>query len=562
MAQQDATKNETKQKTTSTSKLKRTFSRIEEMEQKFQSLKQSLADKIKVELENKNNTPNDTKQDENPISITRTEEQCEEFFDDEKTLKIKLKKLATLIKKSKHFVGFTGAGISTAAGIADFRSGINTTLDTGTGQWAKQTAIRQGKSKQIKKAKKKSKGVFKTIPTASHMALVALMSQQPKYLKYLVSQNTDGLHRRSGIPPSQMSELHGNSALEICMRCKKEYLRDYRCRNSLMKQACHDHKTGRYCVVPNCKGRLQDTIINFNENLLETVLDLAEEHHEEADLCLVLGSSLTVTPAKTYPENVGLKWNLEVAKYPNKEPKHNLCIVNLQKTDCDDLCSLRIFAKIDDVMIGLMKELEMDIPIFKLNRYVKIKLEDEQQKKLIICGVDSDGIDASIFTAVKLFYNGEKIKNKKTFISSKEKRFVADEYLFNIPNVLEINNINNEEIKENFMDNKKGLVLELVFYGNYNEPNLFISLNEYMNDLCDGYIVLKMEMDILKNSWNVGNRMTQVNDINVMKLWSVYQKKVEEEKKQNEMEKDNDNDKETDGNNENDYAKKYFMYDD
>eukprot|EP01084_Bolivina_argentea_P091414 164571_1 len=235
-----------------------TLARIEAMEKKFKSTKEQFRDGlnkieraiIKASRQEKfiiNNTEsNKSKPD---TGYARAEADCKEFFDEPDVLNIKIKKLAALIKKSKHFVGFTGAGISTAAGIADFRSGINTTLDTGTGQWAKQTAIRQGKSKQIKKAKKKSKGVFKTIPTASHMALVALMSQQPKYLKYLVSQNTDGLHRRSGIPPSQMSELHGNSALEICMRCKKEYLRDYRCRNSLMKQACHDHKTGHYFLL-------------------------------------------------------------------------------------------------------------------------------------------------------------------------------------------------------------------------------------------------------------------------------------------------------------------------
>ena len=286
------------------------------------------------------------------------------------------------------------------------------------------------------------------------MALVALMKEEPKYLKYLISQNTDGLHRRSGIPPSQMSELHGNSTLEVCEKCQREYMRDYRCRGSLRKnQSVHDHKTGRYCTIPGCEGKLYDTIINFNENLPEKVLELAEDNTEKCDLMLSLGSSLTVTPAADMPEAVGLEWDLERLKYPDKEPVHNLCIVNLQKTDKDQYCSIRIFAKIDDVMVGLMKELEIEIPKWYLQKYVKIRLaeiepkdedEDEddsksEQRMLIVSGVDAEGINATIFKGVKLRNNGEIIEEiKRKFVSNKEKRFMPDEYKFVILKVLEI----------------------------------------------------------------------------------------------------------------------------
>ena len=94
------------------------------------------------------------------------------------------------------------------------------------------------------------------------MALVELTEK--KHLKYIVSQNVDGLHRKSGIPPENISELHGNTNLELCMDCGREHMRDMRVRNA---QSVKEHKTGRKCDTPDCNGDLKDTIINFGESL-------------------------------------------------------------------------------------------------------------------------------------------------------------------------------------------------------------------------------------------------------------------------------------------------------
>lgn len=134
------------------------------------------------------------------------------------------------------------------------------------------------------------------VPTLTHMTFVKLMEEG--YLKFLISQNVDGMHRKSGIPPDKLAEVHGNTNVEKCQKCKKEYMRDYRVRNA---EKVFDHKTGRKCTVPSCKGDLCDSIINFGENLPKRELELGFLHGGKADLCLAMGSSLRVTPAADMP---------------------------------------------------------------------------------------------------------------------------------------------------------------------------------------------------------------------------------------------------------------------
>ncbi len=122
----------------------------------------------------------------------KSAEAKKEYFDSASVLDEKTSLLAKWIKESVHFIGFTGAGISTSAGIPDFRSGKDTVLKTGPGCWERGA---QG----LKKDKKYvSVPILQAIPTTTHMSLVRLM--EAGYLKYLISQNIDGLHARSGIP--------------------------------------------------------------------------------------------------------------------------------------------------------------------------------------------------------------------------------------------------------------------------------------------------------------------------------------------------------------------------
>lgn len=70
-----------------------------------------------------------------------TEDEKKEYFDEPEVLESKIDQLVDLIKRSKRIVAFTGAGLSTAAGISDYRSGANTAVEVGAGAWEKKAII-------------------------------------------------------------------------------------------------------------------------------------------------------------------------------------------------------------------------------------------------------------------------------------------------------------------------------------------------------------------------------------------------------------------------------------
>jgi len=82
----------------------------------------------------------------------KTEEEKKEYFDEPAVLEEKVNMLVDLILNSQHFVAFTGAGISTASGIPDYRSGFDTVLETGPGCWETLANKRKYEEKQKGKA--------------------------------------------------------------------------------------------------------------------------------------------------------------------------------------------------------------------------------------------------------------------------------------------------------------------------------------------------------------------------------------------------------------------------
>jgi len=251
-------------------------------------------------------------------------DRLKEFFDTKPELEAKCEKLAQMISKARHVIAFTGAGVSTGAGIADFRSGMNTSLPTGPGLWERPKG--ETPSNILEQC-------VQARPSPTHGFLFRLW--KVGVLKHIISQNVDGLHRKSGITADALSELHGNIFVERCVKCGREYERDF---NTI----CSGGFTGRDCDAPRCGGRLRHSGVGFGDDLPQKVVQKAWDEAEAADLCLALGSSITVTPASEMPA-----W---VAQRSSRRRDAGLVIVNLQATPCDSIAALRINGMVDDVM--------------------------------------------------------------------------------------------------------------------------------------------------------------------------------------------------------------------
>jgi len=255
-----------------------------------------------------------------------------EWEDDLDVLRTKCAKLAEAIKKSKRLVVYTGAGISTSANIPDYRgpNGVWTLMDQGKEVAACDLGLAQ--------------------PTTAHMALFMLYKQGK--ISHIVSQNCDGLHLRSGLPRSKLSEVHGNMFIEVCKACKpvRPFVRLF---DVTERTNRYRHSTRRRCYI--CGAGLMDTIVHFGERgsiAWPINWNGASRAAEKADMILCLGSSLKVL--RRYP------WLWCMDRPANKRPP--LYIVNLQWTPKDSAATLKLNGRCDFVLTEVLKHLKMRLP--------------------------------------------------------------------------------------------------------------------------------------------------------------------------------------------------------
>ncbi len=221
---------------------------------------------------------------------------------------ILLSDFAEKIRASDAIVVFTGAGISTESGIPDFRSP--------GGLWTRYRPVTYqeymtSESARVEAWKRRLDGweQYKNAkPNIGHYFVHSLCAREK--LIGLITQNVDGLHAEAGLAHEKIAELHGSSRKILCLKCDRSYDPD-----EVMKKLVGEFESPK-CTT--CGGILKSATVSFGQAMPEAPMRLAREWTEEADVFIVMGSSLQVQPAASFP--VIAKRNRALLAIINREP--------------------------------------------------------------------------------------------------------------------------------------------------------------------------------------------------------------------------------------------------
>jgi NAD-dependent deacetylase len=196
-----------------------------------------------------------------------------------------LERLAAAWREAHRVVVLTGAGLSTASGIPDFRSP--------GGRWERYQPVPLPEflaSERAREAYWRYKGetwqlIRLAEPNAAHLALADLA--RAGRIVLLVTQNVDGLHERSGFPPERLVNIHGTDSAVECMACHRRAAR-------AVAQAVWEAGT----AVPRCDcgGPWKPATISFGQQLVTADLERALGAAAACDLFVAAGTSLVVGP--------------------------------------------------------------------------------------------------------------------------------------------------------------------------------------------------------------------------------------------------------------------------
>jgi len=201
--------------------------------------------------------------------------------------------VADMVIESKKLVVFTGAGFSTESGIPDFRSpgGVWDKFDPSEFNYHNILRSEEIREKYWRMHKMMWETIRDAQPNIGHHAVTDLYNMGK--LDCIITQNTDGLHQKSGIPEELVIELHGTMQWVDCLDCKQRYPR----------ARVHDKMLAgeNIPLCDSCNGILKPATIAFGQAMPQQETREAERRSADCDLFLAAGSSLLVYPAAQMP---------------------------------------------------------------------------------------------------------------------------------------------------------------------------------------------------------------------------------------------------------------------
>jgi NAD-dependent deacetylase len=207
--------------------------------------------------------------------------------------------IAAALTAADHAVALTGAGVSTASGIPDFRSedGIWSDYDPADFEYGRFRADPAAFWRRWV-GLRASVYAADADPNAAHEALADM--EQAGVLDSVLTQNIDGLHEEAG--SASVVRLHGNGQNAVCVDCGVRVDADP------VHERVADGETPPRCDA--CGGTLKPDVVLFGQQLPEGALRSARDHARRADVFLAVGSSLTVEPAASLPRIVARRGGL------------------------------------------------------------------------------------------------------------------------------------------------------------------------------------------------------------------------------------------------------------
>ena len=269
-----------------------------------------------------------------------------------------LDRLARFVERHPRLFVLTGAGVSTASGIPDYRDH--------DGQWKHRQPVCYQEFLRYERMRQRywARSLIgwprfaQARPNAAHRALAHLESMG--YVQHLVTQNVDRLHQQAG--SARVIDLHGRLDRVECLHCGQALARaTFQQSLQALNPQFNGHKatmtpdgdadwaetdlsTFRVPGCRECGGVLKPAVVFFGECVPRRTVELVYRHLAEADAIVTVGSSLMVYSAYRFCR----------AAVEQGKP---VAVVNLGRTRIDAELSLKVIGSCAEVLGELVERL-------------------------------------------------------------------------------------------------------------------------------------------------------------------------------------------------------------